>query len=403
MTDFDQAIEALAREGADAAGRQVVDGAATASAADLSRLAERMAASGASFADPKRPAVDIASTGGPGSLTTLMSPLAAVALGSRVSKIAVPGRPAGGIDTLGTLPGFRVDIDPIEAGQILDDCSYVHTIAGERLCKLDARFFKWRQANGAQAIPELAMASLLSKKIAAGVSRVVLDVRVGTRGNFGHDLATASINSKRFIDVAKEVGVEAICALTGLDGPAQPHIGRGEALLALDDVLTGRASGWLLDHARTCIRLAALCALDTEAGAEPSLADMLHVHEDMLASHGVSSSDYAAHLESIKRHPRVELTAKDSGVTSIDIGGLRNALVLRQRQSQATRRTAFADPCGIELRCKPGDWVPAGQVLAFVRDVRDPNTLAERLESYVHTKRGGDVKASSSSLLEVVR
>ena len=219
-------------------------------------MTEVLAGSGASIGKPTAERIDVASTGGPGSLTTLLAPLLAVACGARVSKIAVPGRPTGGIDTLGSIPGFQTELDLKNARAVLESCGYLHTMAGSHFCPLDASFFAWRQENGAQAIPELAIASLLSKKLAAGVGRVVLDIRVGPHGNFGPDRGTAKDNARRFVQVANTLGVNAACSLSGASGIAQPFIGRGEALVALDQALDGAASGWLLRHVHDCLRLA---------------------------------------------------------------------------------------------------------------------------------------------------
>ena len=50
---------------------------------------------------------DLASTGGPGSISTMLVPLMARASGVPVAKVGVPGRPAGAVDVLSNVPGYR--------------------------------------------------------------------------------------------------------------------------------------------------------------------------------------------------------------------------------------------------------------------------------------------------------
>lgn len=386
VSTFRRAVEALPTEGPRAVGAAIASSAPEASAEDLARLTEVLAESGAFIGEPTVERIDIASTGGPGSLTTLLAPLLA-AQDAFVSKIAVPGRPAGGIDTLGSVLGFATELDLSDARAVLNSCGYLHTLAGRYFCPLDAAFFDWRKGNGAQAIPELAIASLLSKKLAAGIGRVVLDVRVGPHGNFGADSNTASDNAHRFTKVAGILGIDAICVLSGICGVAQPYIGRGEALVAIDRILCGEASGWLEHHLHDCITLASL-AVGRELNQDNAvLAGAAHVHRSMLREHGVRLHEYTAHVQRLQHADRVELVAKTPGYPAIDINGIRKVLVDRQSSAIARASDAFSDPCGIVLEAQPDEQVPTGHILATVRDQDDPGWLAESLEPYITTRK----------------
>ena len=387
MTTFRSAVKALPTKGPGIAGPAIASGAPEASSEDLARLTEVLAASGASIGKPAAERIDVASTGGPGSLTTLLAPLAAVACGALVSKIAVPGRPAGGIDTLGSIPGFQAELDVKYARAVLESCGYLHTMAGDRFCPLDAAFFVWRQGNGAQAIPELAIASLLSKKLAAGVGRVVLDIRVGPHGNFGPDRGAAYENANRFLEVASALGVNAACSLSGVSGIAQPYIGRGEALVALNQALDGVASGWLLRHVHDCLALASLAVGSDAVLEDAMLAGSARAHESMLSEHGVEFREYDEHVEHVRLASRVEIVAKESGYAAIDIDGVRRVLVKRQRTAVSETGGYFPDPCGVILNANTDEWVSNGHVLASVRDRDNPQNLAEFLSPYINTAK----------------
>jgi pyrimidine-nucleoside phosphorylase len=382
---IDRALDQLADVPDEAAMAAVAAAAPEADVPRLARLTRILADSGERLGPPSRNVVDIASSGGPGSLSTLLTPLYVRALGVRVAKIAVPGRPAGGLDALASLPGYDPELDATAARRVLDGCGYVHVAAGRAFCPLDAQFFAWRQANGAQAIPNLTITSLLAKKLAAGVGRVVLDIRVGAHGNFGATTAEARPNARRLVAVGAELGIRAICVLTVSSGAAQPWIGRGEALVALANVLTGTADGALSVHARDCAQMARLAAGTTDTANDPGAlaAAASDAHEAMLAAHGADPRSFWSRQRMIATAMRVPVTADRTGSVQIDLGELRRVLVVRQQAAEPLSGARFPDPAGIKLEFGDGAAVVAGTPLAQVRDDDDPVQLVEQIAPHL--------------------
>jgi thymidine phosphorylase len=255
--EFRRAVERAEKGDLDALG-EIISLAKTSEpdAGSVAVLARLLAESGESLTTRSHSA-DIASTGGPGSLTTVLCPLVLRAFGCVVPKLAVQGRPAGGVDVLGSLAGYRVELDAAEAESCMDTAGYAHLIAGERFAPMDAELFVLRQEREAQAVPSLVAASLLSKKLAAGSPVAGLDVRVGLHGNFGRDLETAESNARLFEESATECGLTPLTFVSQASGLEQPWIGRGEALSAVDLLFCGEADEWLLRHADRCVALAA--------------------------------------------------------------------------------------------------------------------------------------------------
>lgn len=188
MSSFRALVDSLALDTPEERAAELVlaarDGAPTED--DLAHLATHLARSGESLQAPDSThAADIPSTGGPSSLSTLLCPLYLRSMGYVVPKIGVPGRPAGGVDVLAQIPGYRADLTSLEAEKLLRETGYVHLLAADSFAPLDAHLFFLRKRLGAVNVPSLAVASLLSKKLVAGVSVVGLDVRVAPHGNFG--------------------------------------------------------------------------------------------------------------------------------------------------------------------------------------------------------------------------
>jgi len=247
--------------------RELVDSARSgpSTAAEVAKLAMHLAVSGERLGWGSTGwTADVASTGGPGSLSTLLAPLWLVVFGRRVVKLAVPGRPAGAIDSLGTIPGYRVQLASDDVRSVVADCGFAHFLADQRFAPLDAALFEYRRRNGAVAVPTLAAASLLAKKLAVGVRLMGLDVRVGEHGNFGRSNTEARNNAALFCAAARLLGIEAVAFVASESGPVQPWIGRGESLVALAHTLgIRRVDGedlWLEEHARDCWRMAATVA-----------------------------------------------------------------------------------------------------------------------------------------------
>jgi len=326
--------------------------------ADLAALAITLAASGDRLADSPD-AADLASTGGPGSLSTLWSPPSLVAAGFAVPKLGVPGRPAGGVDILGSLGGYRVAFDRVGASKVLERCRYVHMLAGRDFAPADAAFFSYRQRTGAQALPALAISSLLAKKLAMGVRKVGLEVRVAPHGNFGSNFDEARANAHRFCNVARLVGIEATCLLTDGREAQQPYLGRGEAILAVSRILDGSASEWLASHAEDCRRWA-----DALGGTATSFEAVAYAFVANLEAQGGSFDALRSRAAVVAAGHSSTVASRHDGYVSYDLGKLRDAII-DARQPDAG--TTFADDAGIVLLVRPGTFVSKGEPLASIR------------------------------------
>lgn len=345
---------------------------------DICELAIRLAESGIAIKNwPSTETADIPSTGGPFSLSTLLCPLILAATGCYVPKLGVPGRPAGGIDCMMQIFGYRAEFDEIDLRRIISKSQYAHFLSGGRFAPLDARMFALRQRHGLQSVPELATASILSKKLAVGVRRVGLDIRVAPWGNFGKNMDEARAAAEIFQNCSSMLGLKAFTFITDATVPYQPYLGRSESLLAIAKILDGSADGLLALHAKDCFRMA----------VEVSSVNTIPTWHDaraMLAQHLESQGSSFQHFIDIASRTEAEHTrhvfAPYSGYFSPDIPALRSALMQAQNIRQSSE-IAFPDPLGLKLLSTSGEWVENGQPLASVRASTDiweqVNTLIE--------------------------
>lgn len=331
-------------------------------------LATILAASGECITVDGAVSADVASTGGPASLSTLLTPLYLRAAGAIVPKLGVPGRPAGGIDCLGQIPGYRTELSVREILQIIDASGYAHFLAKGRMAPLDGRMFKLRQAMIAQTIPSLVAGSLLSKKLAVGVKHAGLDIRVAPHGNFGNNKTIAAANARLFVQAARTLGIKASPVLTDARYPYQPYLGRRESLLALDNVFRGTCSPWLGSHVETCRTLALACLpADLRARvAEASPAALRRHFDDNLIAQGADPDDFDALVRDTRKAHTGHVLAAHDGFCFYHLDLLRDRLVEWQGMF-ISEQEPFPDPVGLVLLIPPGQWVPGGTPIATVR------------------------------------
>ena len=307
---------------------------------------------------------DVASSGGPSSLTTLVCPLYLRVFGYCVPKVGVPGRSAGGIDVMAQIPGFKFDLSTQEFENVIALTGYAHCLAQGELAPLDARFFDFRQSVGAQAIGDLAVASILAKKVALRIRNVGLDVRVAPYGNFGSSWEEARANGYRFCRVSSLLGINSVCILTDGTAPYQPFLGRGESLMAMHDLFENRACQSLASHANLCFRIAAVTS-QRNPQIRPTCSQLRKRFTEHLNGHG---TDYAAFEEAatnIRGKPRFDVEVRSEGFLTVELGTLRSLLVNLQKHGPEDEK--FSDPCGVIFQVPCGSYVWPGDVVASVR------------------------------------
>jgi thymidine phosphorylase len=331
--------------------------------AEVAAMACELAESGDQLDDQGEAGVGFASTGAPSSLSTLLVPLYLRALQYRVPSLGVPGRPAGAMDVLASIPGYRIDLNREEVRTALEVTGLVHFTAGKRWTPADARLFASRQRVGAQARPVLVIASLLAKKLAVGVTKVGIDIRVGRHGNFGRDQPSAFANARRLRAVAELLGLQAECVLTDATFPYQPFIGRGEALLALNDVISGETNDWLASHDELCWRITVAVARRPAArrDSRPLPHELRTEFEANLQAQGTDMSAFERRVDEIASANTVAVRGERAGHLCIDLAKLRDAVVAHQATG------AGEDLCGVTLLAQPGDLVERGEIVASVR------------------------------------
>lgn len=298
---------------------------------DTALLADAMAHSGSTI-NLGEPLTDLPSTGGPASLSTLVVPLAAAIVGKKVLKVSVPGKPAGALDTLQTLPGYKADLDERELRDLASRSPYVHIAARGNFAPADGKIFEIRTKLKAKLCPELVIASLLSKKLCVACKSFVLDVRIGENGNIAASEEKALEFCKRFITVAQRLGLAARCVITDLRSTLQsPYIGRGESLRGLAAFFRGS----LDEHSAVpLIRMTEeVLSVAGDPNPEQTIRVCLNGHplvelERILTLHGVEPGAFSKRIQELENFETIPIKANPSGfITHIDLKKLKQIVL----------------------------------------------------------------------------
>ena len=197
--------------------------------------------------------VDKHSTGGVGDKTTIIIAPIVASCGVRVAKMSGRGlgHTGGTIDKLESIPGLTVNLTEEEFLNQINDIGLAITSQTENIAIADKKIYALRDVTGTvESIPLIA-SSIMSKKIALGAKKLVLDVKVGS-GALIKNLTDAKRLSKLMIDIGKHNNMKVICILTNMNIPLGNNIGNSLEIEEAIDILKNHKKGHLYD---LCIEL----------------------------------------------------------------------------------------------------------------------------------------------------
>lgn len=336
--------------------------------------------------DLDRPVLDKHSTGGVGDCVSLVLAPALAACGAAVPMISGRGlgHTGGTLDKLDAIPGFQTGLDPARFRDVVGSVGCAIVSASADIAPADKRLYAIRDVTGTVESIDLITASILSKKLAAGLDGLVLDVKTGS-GAFMATDAEARALAVALVETARAAGCRASALITDMHQPLAPAAGNALEVAAAMQVLTGVAHGPLHDLTAVLGGLAlaeAGLARDIETGAA-AIADAIadgraaETFARMVAAQGGPLrfvDDWARFLPeaSVIREVTADragyVTAMDTRALGLIVVGLGGG-----RQVEGDR----VDPAvGLSDIAPLGTYVTKGQPLARVHAARDAAAAA---------------------------
>ncbi|NNG73059.1 thymidine phosphorylase [Rhizobium laguerreae] len=213
------------------------------SRAEIVALTLAMADSGdrLQWADIDRPIADKHSTGGVGDNVSLMLAPIAAACGLAVPMISGRGlgHTGGTLDKLESIPGYMITPDADLFHKVVKEAGCAIIGQTGTLAPADGRLYAVRDVTATVDSIPLITASILSKKLAAGLETLVLDVKVGN-GAFMADRGQAEILAQSLVEVANGAGVKTSALITDMNQPLADSAGNAVEMRNCLDFLAGR-------------------------------------------------------------------------------------------------------------------------------------------------------------------
>ena len=187
------------------------------------------------------PKVDKHSTGAIGGKTSLvLAPLLAC---DEVWVPMISGRgldiTGGTLDKLESIPGFNVNLDRTRAIKQLERIGVFMIGQTAEICPADKKLYALRDVTGTVPSRPLIVASIMCKKLAENLDRLVLNVRFG-QGAFMKTRDKAKCLGEAMLRVGEGVGAKISYLLTAMDEPMGRTVGNALELAEAIDVLHGR-------------------------------------------------------------------------------------------------------------------------------------------------------------------
>ena len=195
------------------------------------------------FSDIPKPKADKHSTGGVGDKTSLIIAPMVAACGVCVPMISGRGlgHTGGTLDKLESIPGYRVNLSTSEFRKTLEDVGYAMAGQTAEIAPADKKMYALRDATSTvEAIP-LIVASIISKKGAAGLGAMVIDVKVGN-GAFMRDESRATALAHALVSTGNSCGIRTRALLTDMNQPLGRAVGNSLEVQECIDLLRGEAS-----------------------------------------------------------------------------------------------------------------------------------------------------------------
>jgi thymidine phosphorylase len=323
------------------------------------------------------PVVDKHSTGGVGDLTSLLLGPMVAACGLFVPMISGRGlgHTGGTLDKLDSIPGYNTVPDTETFRKLVREIGVVIIGQTAQLAPADKRIYAVRDVTATVESVAMITASILSKKLSAGLDALVMDVKVGS-GAFMPTYAKSVELAESIVNVGNGAGMKTAALLTDMNQSLAPCAGNAIEIRCAIDYLTGKNRPARLHDVTMALSARMLMVggvAQTEAEAYAKLQQALDsgAAAERFARMVSSLGGPADLMEAPERHLAsapvvVPVTATQSGyVSSVDCRGLGLSVVgLGGGRYRAEDAIDYA--VGLTDLVELGQFVEAGQPIAMV-------------------------------------
>ena len=277
--------------------------------------------------------VDKHSTGGVGDKTTLVVAPVVAACGVKMGKMSGKGLgfTGGTIDKLESIKGIDVNLSTKKFIKQLNKINVAITSQTENLTPLDKKIYALRDVTATvESIPLIAV-SIMSKKIASGADKILIDIKVG-KGALIKKVKDAKRLSELMIKIGKTYNREVRTIITDMDTPLGKNIGNSLEVIEAINILQGKVKNYL---SHVCIILSSnLVSMAKNIPIEQAEKEVKKVIKDgsalnklieLVQSQGgdlnsLKISSNVVPIKSIKEGVIEKINAYNMGIIARDLG-----------------------------------------------------------------------------------
>ena len=335
------------------------------------------------FSDIPGIKVDKHSTGGIGDKTTLVIAPIAAACGVPIIKMSGRGLgyTGGTIDKLESIPGYRIDLTDEEIIKQVHEIGIVITGQTGDLVPMDKVIYALRDVTSTVSSIPLIASSIMSKKIASGADKIIIDIKVGNGA-----LLQTKEDAKKLSSLMKKIGSfynrEVHTIISDMNAPLGYAVGNSLEVLEAIDVLKGKDKG---NHCvDLCLELASnivsmgknisieearelvLDAIDSKKAYKKFLELVEYQHGDIKE---IKVSEKTYKIKAEKSGTIKKINALEVGKLSLNLGA-----------GKVSIKDKIDYTVGVKLNFEVGDVVDKGDVLATIYyNKKNPEVLVDKI------------------------
>ena len=319
--------------------------------------------------------VDKHSTGGIGDKVTLILAPIIASLGIPVAKMSGRGLgyTGGTADKLEAIPGYNVVLDEKQFIENVKEIGISLITQTANLAPADKKIYALRDSiNCVESIPLIA-SSIMSKKIASGANKIVLDVTCGS-GAFMKTKEDAKKLAETMEKIGELAGRETVAVITDMDQPLGKYVGNTLEVIEAIEALNGN---WQDDVKEVVLLLGANMIKLAGKGdnLEENKIRMLEQIENGEALNKfkelvVKQGGDVSYIEDVEKFPKAKyklpVIATKSGIVNKLNAEEVGKIAMSLGAGRLRKEDDIVKEVGIELNKKVGDNVEIGNVLAYI-------------------------------------
>ena len=320
--------------------------------------------------------VDKHSTGGIGDKTTLIIAPIVASVGIPILKMSGRGLgyTGGTIDKLESIPGFRVDLSEEEVMYQVQNIGIVITGQTASLAPMDKKIYALRDVTGTVSSIPLIASSIMSKKIAGGTDKILIDIKVGNGA-----LLQTKEDAQKLSDLVIKIGdiyqKEVHTIISDMNTPLGYCIGNSLEVMEAIKILKGEEKDNNLTQ--LCLELASEMICMAKGVSKANAIDMVretiesgNAYQKFLelveAQHGDLDKLSASRKSKIIKSPK---DGQVQAISAIELGKLSVLL----GAGRLSKEDSIDYGVGVELLVQVGEKIKKGDSLAKIYYTKAPH------------------------------